>query len=458
MVIKSNNKQDKLLKSNITLPPAEMNNRDDIFAFKFNRKNSAHLSALTNGVIKFTRQDNDRTVQVITQCPADSFSLEKFDGDYDDASSRTKNYFITNRKDGESIILSLEDDFDQILESNSIFISYLGDDRFIVFAEQPFEFVNKTYTPPSYDATSLDLPEKIITQADRIAHQLNNQQYGGLSVNDCRGITYELDFIINGTATNQLRDKAIKLKRKLELSILEIGKKQGKNKLSLRFKEIRTNTLIEQLKDFVITNHGKAAYDDIERNSLRTANDKIKSDYQDAEDVFSYEKGTEHQILSLQNKLHELSISPMANDFLGNVMPPKVPISNCSICGGRARLAVMPQISRGKKKHEVKCQNCDNRTEGGRIGAEAVYAWNLANGKNLTYLDVKEFGLSLLSPNDAQERVNELRRFQSLKQQEIALRMKVAGQKEFQELKKVKGKNTVLLLLINYLTEILKVG
>ena len=146
----------------------------------------------------------------------------------------------------------------------------------------------------------------------------------------------------------------------------------------------------------------------------------------------------------------------MANDFLGNVMPPKVPISKCSKCGGRARLAVMPQISRGKKKHEVKCQNCDNRTEGGRIGAEAVYAWNLANDKNLIYQDIKEFGLSLLSPDEAQERVEALRRYQSLKQQEIALRLKIASQKEIQELKKVKGKNTVLLLLLNYISEILK--
>tara|TARA_B100000953_G_scaffold299896_1_gene301649 strand:+ start:2184 stop:3488 length:1305 start_codon:yes stop_codon:yes gene_type:complete len=433
-----------------------MLSRNDIFAFKFNRKNKTHLSALTDGSIKFTRQDKNNSVRIITQCPDDSFSLEKFSGDYDDATSRTKNYFITNRKDGESIILSLETDIDTVLESDFIFISYLGDDRFIVFAEHPFEFVNKTYTPPSYDATSLELPEKIIAQADKISQKLSNQQFGSVSVNDCRGITYELDSIINGTATNQLREKAVKLKRKLESSIIEIGKKQGKNKLSLRFKEIRTNTLIEQLKEFVIANHGKAAFDDIERSSLRAANDKIKRDYEFADDVFSYEKGTEHQILSLQNKLQELTVSSMANDFLGNVMPPKVPISKCSQCGGRARLAVMPQISKGKKKHEVKCQNCDNRTEGGRIGAEAVYAWNLANDKNLTYRDVKEFGLSLLAPDEARERVEALRRYQSLKQQEIALRLKIASQKEMQELKKVKGKNTVLLLLLNYLSEILK--
>ena len=50
--------------------------------------------------------------------------------------------------------------------------------------------------------------------------------------------------------------------------------------------------------------------------------------------------------------------------------------------------------------------------------------------------------LSLVKARYAQERVNELRRFQSLKQQEIALRMKVAGQREMQELKKVKGKNS----------------
>jgi hypothetical protein len=440
----------------MTLSPVEMLSRNDIFAFKFSRKNNAHLVALTDGFIRFTRQDKGNTVRVITQCPDDSFSLDKFNGDYDDATSRTKNYFITNRKDGESIIISLESDFEKNLESDSIFISYLGDDRFIVFAEQPFEFVNKTYTPPTYDATSLELPVKIVAQADKIAHKISNQQFGSLSVNDCRGITYELDSIINGTATNQLREKAIKLKRKLESAILEIGKKQGKNKLSLRFKEIRTNTLIEQLKDFVIANHGESVYDGIERSSLRAANDKIKEDYIHAEDVFSYEKGTEHQIVSLQAKLNESSVSSMAKDFLNEVMPPKVPISRCSLCGSRARLAVMPQVSKGKKKHEVKCQNCSNRTEGGRIGAEAVYAWNLANDKNLTYVDIKEFGLSLLAPSEALERVNALRRYQSLKQQEIALRMKVASQKEMQELKKVKGKNTVLLLLINYLTEILK--
>lgn len=452
----NNNRWGNILKPTITLNPAEMISRNDVFAFKFNRKSKSHLSALASGCIKFTRQDKDGAVHVLTHCPDDNFTLERFDGDYDDASSRTKTYFITNRKDGESIILSLQDEFDQQLESNSIFISYLGNDRFIVFAEQPFEFVNKTYTPPTYDATSLELPDRIVAEADIIAYKVRNNQLGTLSVNDCRGITYELDTIISGTATNQLRQKAIKLKRTLESAIVKIGKRHGKNRLAQQFKDIRSTALIEELKAFIITHHGHDALDKIERQSLQKANEKFSNEFDNAEDVFSYESGTEHQIKAIQKKLSDSPVSDVAHSFVQESMPPKIPLSRCSECNSKVRLNIMPQIARGKKKHEVKCPTCNNRVEGGRIGAEAVYAWNLANDKKQTYRDIKEFGISLLSPELAQSRVEDLRKYQSLKSTEIALRMKVASKKEMQELKKLKGKNTVLLLLVNYLSELLK--
>lgn len=451
----NNNRWGNILKPTTTLNPAEMTSRNDVFAFKFNRKSKSHLSALAKGCIKFTRLDKNGAVHVLTQCPDDNFTLERFDGDYDDASSRTKTYFITNRKDGESIILSLQEDFDQQLESNAIFISYLGNDRFIVFAEQPFEFVNKTYTPPTYDATSLELPDRIVAEADNIAYKVRNNQLGTLSVNDCRGVTYELDSIISGTATNQLRQKAIKLKRTLESAVLKIGKKQGKNRLAQQFKDIRATALIEELKAFVITHHGHDVIDRIERQSLQKANEKFSAEVDNAEDVFSYESGTEHQIKSIQKKLSDSPVSDVAHSFVQESMPPKIPLSRCSECNSKVRLNIMPQVARGKKKHEVKCTTCKNRVEGGRIGAEAVYAWNLANDKKQTYRDIKEFGMSLLSPELAQSRVEDLRKYQSLKSTEIALRMKVASKKEMQELKKLKGKNTVLLLLVNYLSELL---
>jgi hypothetical protein len=323
-----------------------------------------------------------------------------------------------------------------------MFITLHGNDEFSVFVEQEFEYLNKTYEPRRYDPTSLSLPDSIVKRATKVIHLVEDERFDSLSVNECRSLTFELEEIIDGKATNELRQKAVITKRKLEASLKKIISRKRSSVMGAAFKELHRNILIDNLKAFITKEHGSDILSNLEQEALHSATQRFGIDTNKTKALFERNRDIESELANIRLEMANISETDILNDYFNGTYPPKVNIFRCKKCGGFSKLAFSQQTKSNKKQAMVNCTQCDNVVYGQRTGPSAIYAWNLENITSQGLKTLSAFSLNKLDRNSALERLKRFRVYQELKVKELKLMSVNMTSEQKKLLNQVKGLNT----------------
>ena len=426
--------------------PVLMDKMNSIAAIKFDKHDNEVVNSLKiGGVFEVTRQDDGGNVFLSCTAPDGvGFDFIEFDGDYEDVRSRIATPWRTLRENGESIIIGLNQDKSFLSSCGMIFISYLGDNEFVVFAEPCFSYLNKVYMPPRYTATSLSLPDNIVKRAKAIVDKVHQGDFHNLSVNECRAITFELEEIIKGKATNELRSHAQRIKSQLEKAIQEIIKRKRKSLASASFDELRRKILIQQLSDCVRDKLGDDVLSKIESESLRLATKKFGIDKSKAIHLVQNIDDVELQLLSIKEKMSRVDENGSLDEYFSQNYPPRVNIFRCADCDGYSNLKFKDQTKAKKKKAFVECSSCGKVVEGGKSGPSAIYAWNLANIRRNSIGSLSHFSLSSLSREEALKEISRFERYRALMSEHLKLTAQTLPAEKRKVLNQLKGLNSAL--------------
>jgi hypothetical protein len=353
-------------------------------ALNYERKSEAFVKCLSDGLsITLTRNDVDGETQMHVKSP-DSFNLhiEVSELDIDEARTQAQSQWRTTRTNGEQIIIEGLGDA-SLLTAKAIYVCKLKDDDFLVMADNCFEYINKIYSPFKYNASSLSVPNSVLDESERLIDVFKNGKGGKGAINRIRELVYNLEEIIHGKATDQLRYEATDIKKDMENTINKFREEKRKLSNQSLFKERLREKIIESLKDFIREHHGHATLSKIESEALRRTTEDSKISSVDAKEGFNTIKGFESEMIKIEQELETNRFKENIDNYLTLGIPPKVLITHCSRCGSKARFAKIEGISTKQKKHKVTCMNCSETVIGGRIGIDAIIKWNTVHKKNI---------------------------------------------------------------------------
>jgi RNase P subunit RPR2 len=437
--------------------PVAMSLVETIAVIKFDKHNENALNALNKGkLIKLSRTDKDgRTYLSATLPELTGFTFEEYDGDLEDVRSRIPKPLRTNRLDGESIQLGLIQGSSLENSCGMMFITRIDNDEFAVFVESQFEYLNKTYEPKKYDPTSLSLPDSIVKRATTIIRSVEYERFDSISVNECRSLTLELEEIIDGKATNELRKKAITTKRKLEAALKTILSRKRNAVMGSAFKELHRNVLIENLKEFITNHHGNDVLSRLEQEALHAATQRFGIDTNKTKALFERNRDIESELSNVRREMSSMDEADILNDYFDGTYPPKVSIFRCKKCGGFSKLSFNQQIKVNKKQALVKCTECDNVVHGQRTGPSAIYAWNLENITSNRLKSLSAFSLNKLKKEEALSRLKRFRVYHELKVKELKLMSVNMTTEQKKLLNQTKGLNTSFGDFITYANKLI---
>lgn len=433
---------------------AAMVEKNTIVALEFNRKDPSTLAALKSSKITITRVDKDNQVVLAFETgAAELFTVAESDLDFEEIRGRTGNLLRTIRQDSEKIILQYEE-LNTIMESDSVFFYYAGNDEFIMMSEPHFKVINKVYSPKTYNPTDISISDDLMAEIEDIREIDNKGMYSKHKSVRYRNVIFKLDDIIKGTATNELRNEALNLKKDLEEEIRGIRTLKSKAHLSKAFQDTMRKINFDLMAQFILKHHGKAALSDIESKSIKLSTEELKASDKAISSAMSQTERLQDEIDNIDEVIDKLTHKNELTLFINRALPPKVNISLCSKCGNRPRLNVLTTNTKTGKAHEVRCR-CGEFVTGTKIAIDSITKWNLKQGTN-TIDNIEGLSFENLSQREVKDKIGEIDKFTHMVARKISLRKQTEGDSYHKKMNKVKGMNNVLMVINGYVKEIIK--
>lgn len=439
--------------SEIILGPLLEN--DTCLQISFNRKECHVITAMQNEGVSFkhVNQDNQTYIKVSFSHDSGLNATLNHELDFDLMNSRTRNHLRTVRKPNESIILKLNDDFDQF-ESDSIYLCYSGKDEFMLFAEQCFRYINKVYAPKISNVTDISLPVAFSQSLFRLRDDVNKHGYNRVYANRYRALIYKLEEILSDEASNPLRADA---EDKLRILKSELRKLRELNSVTHQSKLFQDKVKTYQdaaLREFIALHHGTAVLQDIENSCVARVKRELSFSSKSIEAVQEHLNDNGSELGRLDTMLSSLIYGMEFQTFISQEKPPTLPIVRCNQCESVPMLKKVSVSQRSRDKFVVCCK-CGNQSEETKRGHEAVVNWNIRNFAD-TLPTVDGLRYHVLNNTELKTYIGEIDKFCSLSSRRINVLLKLEGNRYQKRFNKQKGMISVLSSINGYVKLLLR--
>ena len=437
----------------ITLGPLLEN--DTCLQITFHRRDCRAINALQNEGVSFKHinQEGQSYIEVSFAHDSGLSATLNHDLDFDLMNSRTRNHLRTVRKPNESIILKLNDSFDQF-ESDSIYICYSGEDEFMLFAEQCFRYINKVYAPKISNITDLSLPEGFSHSLFRLRDEVNQYGYNRVYANRYRALIYKLEEILSGEASNPLRADAEDKLRILKSELRKLRELSSVTHQSKLFQDKVKAYQNAAVREFIVLHHGISVLQDIDASCVARVEQEQSSSCESAKALQLNLEDNGNELGRIDTILWTLSNVTELQTFISMEKPPTLPIERCLQCKSVPLLKKTSIPQRSRDMFVVSCK-CGNQSEETKRGHEAVVNWNITNNaSSLPCID----GLHYHALTRAELRIyiGEIDKFCSLSSRRFNLLLKLEGNRYQKRFNKKKGMISVLSSINGYVKTLLK--
>lgn len=427
--------------------------KNTIVALSFNRKNEDTLNALKSLPITVVRRDTDQGITLFFETGNNAlFSVNETNLDFDQIRGRTGTLLRTQRKDGEKIILQYTSE-DKEMESDELFFYYAGNDEITMMSESHFKVINKVYSASTYNPTDIRLDESLHDEIANINSIDSKGFYSKQKAVRYRHVIFQLDEIIRGKATNELRNEALLIKRDLEAEVQSIRTLKNKMHISKAFQDEVAKIRYELMASFIEKNHGKVTLSKIESNSIKLATDLLKANSDVIGEAISETEKLKTELAIIDRTLDTLRYVNEFTKFINRGLPPKIALMNCAKCGSKPRLNTLVTDTKAGKASEVACK-CGHAVKGGRIAVEAITKWNIAQGTKVVD-DIDGLNLTL-DLKELKAKVGEMDKFTHMIARRFAIKKQIEGNRYHKSSNKVKGMSNILMVISAYIKETMK--
>jgi hypothetical protein len=439
--------------STVSLGPLKEYN--DVIELRLERNTVLEKRSLELHGFSYTRADRRGAVYVDVDFEVNSgITVSKVNQlDFDLMRSRTRNHMVTERKDGEKIILKLNSDKGDF-ESDRLYLCYVGNDRFILFAEACFEVVNKVYSPSSYDPSAIDLSDKFLSKVNMLRKNVKEQGYDPVYANTYRGLIYSLDEIITGKATNALRKAAENKKRILKSELRKLRELSSISHQSKTFQDRLHELEVKHLKEFIALNQGEKILSSILENAMAQATREFKDNGFAFEDTQTLIGERQSELERIEKQLNALSYKDELLAFSKKVNPPTLSIGRCCENKCKASLTRLPDERGGRDSF---CVLCTCGKQGGKYKKDhdAIIDWNVNNIRLRDIPTIDGLRYDGLNNDALKLYIGEVDKFTSLMLRKFNLLVKLEGGRYSKRHNKHKGMVNILLSLNNYVKKTL---
>lgn len=427
-----------------------------LVALKIDRNSKTIEDFRQRGSIHITRVDNEGVTNLeFYSTHPECFSLSTTDLDLEEVRGRAQSMVRVNRQDGEKVIIELENDISN-LQQDCLFFNKYGEDRFMIWAEPAFVITNKIYNASAYKRSDVDLEESLKNDIEALLSGEAPRVYNRQRAIECRILLLRLDEIIDGEATQQLREKAIDAKFSINEELERVRLLKNKAHLAKVFKDkvhVEKFSLMEKL---IKEKLGEVELSKLHSQAMQNVKNALGINESVVGALVEVENSHESEKERVVDTLKSLPFFNELEGFISNGdKPPTIQVERCKICGKKPSITPTTTANGKTKRFVARCQ-CGATAGDGKIGADAVINWNLENADSLRVDSIPMVDFSGLSNEDIVKKIGAVDQFCHRRRRLISIETQLTPGSDKKRFNKLKGKLSILDSVSRYAKAIMK--